>query len=125
MGNYDKLFAQAQKTVASVAGVKVTYSRGSASVVLTAVPAVSHSNADGQQIITEYRTRDFIVPASDLILSGIEITPKKGDTIEETVGNTVHSYQVARPDGGTEQPWRYTNTGRSFIRIHTILKDIS
>jgi hypothetical protein len=124
MANYSTLLEQAQRTIASVAGVTVKYSRGSAFAVLTAVPAVSNFNADGDQIITEYRSRDFIVASDSLFISGLPITPKKGDIIEETVGTSVHRYQVSRPDGGNDQPWRYTDTGRSFIRVHTILKDI-
>jgi hypothetical protein len=125
MGNYAALFQQAQRTIAQLAGVPITYCRDNSSLVIMAVPAISNSDAAGQDVITEYRTRDYLVAASDLVIDGIAFTPQRGDTISETVGDEIHSYQVQRSDGGNEQPWRYTDTGRSAIRVHTMLMGIT
>ncbi len=125
MGNYDNLFAEAQRTIATVAGVTVNYARGNVSVDVTAVPARSSFDAEGEQIKAEVKSTDFLIAAEDLVLNDIVITPKKDDVITQSSGGKVFTYVVKHPNGINEKPWRYTDTGRSTIRVHTFLSGVA
>lgn len=115
--------AGAVTSIAGIAGVDVTYHRGNDWTRLCAVPGQSTFGfADDNQTITESRSRDYLIDACKLVISGSLVTPERGDQIKERVGNKIHIHEVSRPDG--EQPWRYSDPGRSRIRVHTKLKEI-
>lgn len=65
----------------------------------------------------QWTDRDFLIDPSDLIISGSVITPERGDTILETVGTKVYTYEVNAPGG--EPAWRWSDPHRSLYRIHT------
>lgn len=65
----------------------------------------------GQLIRIE--SRDFLIRASDLIISEQITTPKPGDLIHESS----FTYEVMSPVG--EPEWRYSDVNRQTIRIHT------
>jgi len=65
----------------------------------------------------QWTDRDFLIAPLDLIIAGLAITPERGDTILETVGTKVYTYEVNAPGG--EPAWRWSDPHRSLYRIHT------
>jgi hypothetical protein len=65
----------------------------------------------------QWTDRDFLIAPLDLIIAGSAITPERGDTILETVGTKVYTYEVNAPGG--EPAWRWSDPHRSLYRIHT------
>lgn len=125
MSVFDNAVASAIQSVGVVAGIPVTYHRDSAWVKLTAIPGKSDFRiSEADSITVKERSRDYLFTTCFLRINGQTVTPKKGDEIKETVGNTVHTYEVLRPDGG-DQVWRYSDPGRSVIRVHTKLKAVT
>lgn len=91
----------------------VVYSRGDSSLTVQATRARSQFDVDdGNGAFTRIETHDEIVAVADLIIDGIQATPKSGDRITDCdVVYEVH-------DAGNE-PWRYTDSYRIAFRIHT------
>lgn len=107
--------------IAGVIGCSVTYHRGNAWVRIDdAVPGNSDHSAEGSPVILENRTRDFIVRTESLNFGGSRFLPQRGDSIKQTIAGTVYTYRVHQPDGAS-QPWRYSDSEQSRIRVHTIL----
>jgi hypothetical protein len=104
-------------------GVCVTYHRGDDWIGdLDALPGKSEFLAgEGEGVIVDYRSRDFLMRACDLVIDGEVLEPKRGDLIKETAGKKIHTYEVMRPDGG-EQVFRYSDTARTIVRVHAKLK---
>ena len=97
----------------SVAGVAVTYERGTGSVSVTAVPGrTEYETTDVQGYGIMAVSRDFLIRCSELVIDSEEITPEAGDTITEGTG----TYEVS--DAGGEV-WRYSDPYRTVYRIHT------
>jgi hypothetical protein len=95
----------------------VTYERGADSVVLQATPGKTEfeqTDAQGFRMVSE--VRDWLIPATDLVLAGIVTLPERGDRIRETDGDTVHVYEVV-PVGGAP-PYRFTDPYRTLLRVH-------
>ena len=63
--------------------------------------------------------RDFIIAASQLVVSSNPIQPKGGDLVEETRNGIVYRYQVTDELG--EGAWRWHGATYKAYRIHTIL----
>ena len=94
----------------------VTYARGAATVTIAAtVGRTEFQGADAGGMLTEFVSRDFLVAAADLRLSGSAALPAVGDRITEGDG-AVH--EVMAP-GGNEQPWRWSDPYGLAYRIHT------
>ena len=93
----------------------VTYRRGGIALVgLQATPGQNDFAIDGALgVRIESDNQDWIVTASDLILSGAVILPQRGDVISFSSGA---SYEVQSPDGQT-QPYSLDSTGLR-LRIH-------
>ena len=104
------------KAVRTLTGSAITYTRPSTAetVSITAVPgeSVKQIERDGE-VIDEIHSRDFLVLASELKLAGVEVTPKRFDTITE--GATVFSVLAV----DNEPHFRYTDHHRTVLRIHT------
>ena len=106
-GHYDSL--------ALALGESVTYHRGNASVVLTAVPAGNSQEVDvGDGITEEVDVQDWLLKAADLILSGSVTEPADGDVIERANGRR---YMVAPPP--TRRSWKYSDPGETIMRLRT------
>lgn len=104
-----------------VAGVPVTYRRGSDSVTLSAVVGQTPvEREDGAGTTVRSVVRDYLIDAADLVLSGQHVTPQRGDRIEEASG---HVYEVMPAISKSELPWRYSGPGRDVYRVHTRLID--
>ena len=58
-------------------------------------------------------SRDYLITAADLVLDGVITLPEKGDEIVENG----QIYEVLAPNG--EPEWRYSDSSRQCLRIHT------
>jgi hypothetical protein len=98
----------------SHASSTVVYVRGANQVSVLATMKLDDGYGG---IRMQWTDRDFLIAPSDLIISGSAITPERGDTILETVGTKVYTYEVNAPGG--EPAWRWSDPHRSLYRIHT------
>jgi len=109
--------ADAFADIAAECGVSVTYSRGAASAVVTAVIGATTDEQDQNEagIQLKQQSRDFLItPAALATVSGV-VTPRQGDRITELDGR---AYQVV-PFGG--DPGFVMDDQRTRFRIHTQL----
>lgn len=94
----------------------VAYQRGTTSIELSAtVGRTVFEQADEYGIVHKTESRDFLIRSSDLVIKGSQVTPKAGDRIRESA----FIYEVMAP--GTEPAWRYSDSYRRTLRIHTKL----
>jgi len=63
---------------------------------------------------------DWIIEAATLVIDGVAILPKRGDLITRVIGGVSRVYRVL-PFGDDEQEYRFLDTGRTQLRIHTKL----
>lgn len=95
-------------------GVNVTYNRGVDSVALLVVPGRTSMELETTPgIITTVDSRDFLVLASELVLSAVTTLPERRDWIEYA-GNRL---EVMSPDG--DRFYRYSDPYELILRIHT------
>ena len=73
--------------------------------------------ADDAGLIHRVESRDFLVRTGDLDLGAGLILPRAGDQVRETVGLSVFVYEVNAPGG--QPPFRYSDSYRRVLRIHT------
>lgn len=74
---------------------------------------------DGQDaggVIRQWTDMDVLVPAADLVISGVAIEPERGHTVYLTEDGSLRSYEVY-PYGG-EPPWRWADPYHHMLRIH-------
>lgn len=109
----------AARVLPAAAGGEIVYQRGEDRVWLEATWGRTEfqvDTADGVQI--EYSDRDFIVAAADLVLSGIRITPQRGDRItlvgEDQTDKQV--FEVLAP--GSAQPYRLCDPEGVMLRLY-------
>jgi hypothetical protein len=122
---FQEMISSGQRLISKSAGVSVIYSDGMNWVRLIAVPGKTDFQlSDDFGAISQFRSRDYLVEAADLILNEVVIEPQRGHTITEQIGDEIHTYEVSRPDGD-EQPWRWSTTDHKRIRIHTKLKAVA
>src|SRR4051812_48882830 len=122
MSAFDTAITAAMSTLRTSAGNCVQFWRGDDWVALTAVPGQTHFEIDdGNGVVVEYRSKDFIVAACHLVIDAAVVEPRRGDLIKETSGGKVITYEVMRPDGN-EQVFRYMDAARTNIRIHCKVK---
>jgi hypothetical protein len=96
----------------------VTYLRSTESVDLPAtIGKTVFEQADEYGVIHRTESRDYLITAAELVLGGTPEQPKAGDRIREAVGEQVFLYEVMAPGG--EPPWRFSDTYRRTLRIHT------
>ncbi|MEW4530215.1 hypothetical protein [Maioricimonas sp. JC845] len=96
----------------------VTYRRGAESVdVAASIGRTEFEVDDGYGVRQTIESRDYLVLAANLVLSGMQTLPERGDRIEETSAATRFVYEVLAP--GQEPAWRYSDPYRLTLRIHT------
>ena len=96
----------------------VVYRRGVQSVgVNAAIGRTVFEVADAHGIVERIESRDFLVPAEELVLGGEPTLPQRGDRIRETAGGAVYVYEVMAP--GAEPHYRFSDPYRKTLRIHT------
>jgi len=104
----------------------VTYQRGTpgsgdasvevnATIGQTTFETVSDSGA-----LVKVQSRDYLILAADLVLSGVQTAPKQGDVIREMAmdgSGKVLLYEVMAPNGAPH--YRHSDPFRTTLRIHT------
>jgi len=96
--------------------VPVIYRRGELSVELPAtIGRTVFKVSDDYGRFQYIESRDYLISAVDLVLDGKISLPEKGDEIVEN--NQI--YEVMAPNG--EPEWRYSDSSRQSLRIHTKL----
>jgi hypothetical protein len=96
----------------------VTYARGKDSVDVRATIGKSVFEVEsGYAVLERVESRDYLVPAADLVLVGAVTLPLKGDRIKETDGGKVFVYEVMAP--GSEPQFQFSDPYRKTLRIHT------
>jgi hypothetical protein len=96
----------------------VVYQRGADAVEIAAtIGRTEFEQVDEHGVVQRLQSRDFLVRTADLALAGAPTLPKAGDRIRETVGAQAFVYEVMAP--GNEPPWRYSDSYRKALRIHT------
>jgi hypothetical protein len=108
------LDAQRLKFMSRVVG----YHRGEDSVQVRATIGKSVFEVDsGFAVLERIESRDYLVPAADLVLDDETTLPLKGDRIKETDGEKVFVYEVMAP--GSEPHFIFSDPYRKTLRIHT------
>ena len=105
----------------------VTYCRGEQSVgVQATLGRTVFETADAYGVVEQSESRDFLIPAADLVLGDAVTLPERGDRIREAQVSEGDSpgrdgktfvYEVMAP--GREPCWRYSDPYRRTLRIHT------
>lgn len=96
----------------------ITYRRGNNTVAVTAVIGRTEFELDNEfGVLKKIESRDFLIPAADLVLNGTPVLPERGDEIEEAQGSATYTYEVMAP--GNEPAWRWSDAFRNTLRIHT------
>jgi hypothetical protein len=96
----------------------VTYVRGKDSVTVRATIGKSVFEVEsGYAVLERVESRDYLVPAADLVLDDETTLPLKGDRIKETDGGKVFVYEVMAP--GAEPHFQFSDPYRKTLRIHT------
>lgn len=102
----------------SHASVDVVYERGAEQVAAKAtIGKTEFELDDGSGVVVRIQSRDYLIHAADLQLSGSPTLPVAGDRIRETQGGTTFVYEVMAP--GNEPHYRYSDAFRKLLRIHT------
>ena len=100
------------------ASVDVVYERGAEQVPVKAtIGKTEFELDDGSGVVVRIQSRDYLIHAADLQLSGSPTLPVAGDRIRETQGNKTFVYEVMAP--GNEPHYRYSDTFRKLLRIHS------
>ena len=100
----------------------VTYQRGvvgdGPSVQVQATIGRTTFDVDnGTDALLRVESRDYLILTVDLVLEGEQTPPKQGDTIRESMGQTVMVYEVMAPGGAPH--FRFSDPYRKTLRIHT------
>jgi hypothetical protein len=100
------------------ASVDVVYERGAEQVPVKAtIGKTEFELDDGSGVVVRIQSRDYLIHAADLQLSGSPTLPVAGDRIRETQGNKTFVYEVMAP--GNEPHYRYSDPFRKLLRIHS------
>ena len=97
----------------------VSYTRGKDAVAVHAMIGKSVFEVDsGFAVLERIESRDYLVPAAELVLGGETTLPARGDRIKETDGSgKVFVYEVMAP--GSEPHFSFSDPYRKTLRIHT------
>lgn len=122
MGNlFDKGSALVASAMRAALSTEIVYMRGSGSARIPATVGRTVFEIEDSQGVLRFESRDFVVSACDLVLGALPVLPQRGDLIEErSCDGTVRTYEVTAP--GREQEWRYADTARLLVRVHTKLR---
>ena len=108
--------AAARAAARQVRGESGTYSRGASSLAVTVVKGSTSWDTSSPYagVRVGDRSVDFLIPANQLVLSGVQWEPERNDEID-VAGVT---YRVC-PNGDSQQMWTYHDRDRTIYRIHT------
>ena len=98
----------------------VVYTRGDAAVsVQAAIGRTTFEVDNGTGVFESYESRDFLISSADLVLDETLVLPQRGDRIQEEQNGVTYVYEVMAP--GREPVFRFSDTYRQTLRIHTKL----
>ncbi|MEM9589493.1 MAG: hypothetical protein AAGA03_19580 [Planctomycetota bacterium] len=103
-------------TVMDVAGEAVVYQRGQQTVELVAVRGETEFEelaSDGEAHV-QVKSIDWLIRPQDLQLDEVATEPSRGDRI------VVDGEQYDLMPGSSNQHWRWSDSRRTFYRIHTV-----
>lgn len=102
------------------ASTAIVYSRGVATVSVSAVVGRTERELnDGTGAVHRWTARDYLILATDLVLSGNVTEPQEGDRISETMPDaSVRVHEVRGAFGGSA-PWEWSDPAQTTLRIHT------
>ena len=96
----------------------VTYLRGDQSVDVPAtVGRTDFEAVDTYGVVERTESRDFLVLAAGLVLTGAAVLPEPGDRIREVQDGKTYVYEVMAP--AKEPYWKWSDPYRRTLRIHT------
>lgn len=107
-------------TLDDMVGVSVTYSRGTLSATVIATIGETIFESDTEFGVLRIESRDYLITKSRLDDAGFG-EPQRGDRITETQGDEVVTYEVLDRPGA--MPFRYCDSGRARVRVHTTKVD--
>lgn len=100
------------------AGVTITYTRGTNSVSITATVSMHEYDViDTDGVVTAVTSRDYVIHSADLILAAVEVLPRAGDRIAETIDGTAETFEVM-PLAGT-RAFDPVDPDSVLLKIHT------
>jgi hypothetical protein len=103
----------------SHASRSVAYARNANSVTVTAtVGKTVHEVLNNLGLTVATESRDFIIPASQIVPTGTVTEPEAGDRITDTQSGTDYVYEVM-PFGKKSKCFRYCDADHTTLRIHT------
>jgi hypothetical protein len=110
----------AARAAPAVAGGQIIYTRGDATVWITATwGRTEFEVANGDGVRVEHTDRDFIVESDKLILNGTRATPAKDDRITVVAKHyRDNSVFEVLSLGGSEGCYRLCDPEGRFMRIH-------
>ncbi len=96
----------------------VSYIRGKDSVeVHAAIGKTVFEIESGYAVLERVESRDYLVPAAELVLGGETTLPARGDRIKEAQDGKTFVYEVMAP--GSEPHFAFSDAYRKTLRIHT------
>ena len=96
----------------------VTYERGEDTVDIPAtVGRTDFEAVDTYGVVERTESRDFLVLAAGLVLTGAAVLPEPGDRIREVQDGKTYVYEVMAP--AKEPCWKWSDPYRRTLRIHT------
>lgn len=103
------------------AGITVSIVRGTNTTTdVPAIPGSTEYTVETQRDSGIYETRqsrDFLIDATDYTIAGVQVLPQRSDLIKETVSGQMWVYELLPQLN--EQGWKFSDTGRTRLRIHT------
>jgi hypothetical protein len=113
----EQITAAAERLI-DTSGDAVTFRRGDAEVLITALPVdPEYDLLTGEGIRVRGERKDFLVMSGDLILDEEIVTPARGDLLVDTLNGSEVTYECV--DDDSEGPFIYEDPGRTVLRIHT------
>ena len=98
---------------------EMTYRRGAQTVQVNATVVLSEYGVDnGNGIVEQFESRDFLVAAAELVFGGEITLPQRGDLIVETISGVTYSNEVMVP-GGDGDCWQWSDRYKRVFKIHT------
>jgi len=118
---FENLISSALASLRGFAGADITYRRrGKAPVVFKAVAGNSKLEMVGSDgVLSVIDSRDFLFASTDLVIDDEATKPIPGDEIDEVSDEKTYTYRVL--DLGSDLCYRFSDFGRSQIRVHTRL----
>lgn len=103
-----------QSTLDAAAGEDVTYIRGRSWVTLRAIVGETTVEHDaGGDVISQFKTIDFLIAPKNLLINFVETEPQRGDQIKRADGS-VHDLL---PDA-SGAVWQWSDGRQTHFRIH-------